>query len=188
MIKIQRSFFILSMIAISAVSCKKDGNPFQNVPDEDRSASEWVDLVDVKDKAGDIQYYSKGNSSVYPIELDRASGYIQLTLSAEGELMSSRMSRNLYNTMVKNYGAEKVGSLPQSLLYYANKMNKKGFQFYNSPNFIPPMSKQAFDRKFKDCIKKPTNTGVLLCTIHLVMEAVMDCLNADPDKQHIHCW
>ena len=178
----------LLMIALGTVSCKKDRNPFQKVPDKDRSTSEWVDLVDVKDKGGDSQYYSKGNSSLYPVDVHGMSGFLQLTLSLEGELISSRMSRNLYNTMVKNYGVEKVESLPQSLLYYANKMNKKGFQFYNGANFIPPMSKAAFDRRFKDCVKKPTNTGVLLCTIHLVMEAVMDCLNAAPNQQHIHCW
>lgn len=58
----------------------------------------------------------------------------------------------------------------------------------NDNQIIVLMTPEEYIEQIKECSDKPTWVGVAVCAAAVTAQAILDCVNATPETEEIHCW
>lgn len=104
------------------------------------------------------------------------------TIEAEDDLSTKRLGsgniRRVIDEKLQLHKLEISQNIYESLLIEGLDDNK----------IVVLMTPGEYLEGLDKCADKPTWVGVALCTAALTAQVIMDCVNATPETESIHCW
>lgn len=176
---------LIGMCLLAGCSKEEFGKPESSRPEEEGLVMLY-EKVSGKEKAAALS--GEEIIRAYDFSPFGVKGELTLVVDEYGELLKAGLSRQVYELLSAKTTEASLAGLPHAVLKQAEQLLSEGYDFWSNRGFIPPMSKDEFNSRMRDCEKKPTSIGVVLCALRTITMAISDCINASYFDESLHCW